>query len=298
MSDNTSQVPWTDEQWGRVRQVIREEGQRARVASTFLPMLGPLPASTDFVRADVMHYGEPGQTGQRMTIDDTRTVLLSTLQVKVWLRGAQVADPDLTSALQMFRRAANVVARLEDAIIFNGQPEANQGPQQAVAGLPGIWEVLGGQKSRGLHQAESGRHVTLPETPRRGLGEALVAGVSDAIGELEAHGHFGPFAVVLDHRFFTAVQTPNRDSLVLPQDRIVPFLGGGPLVRSSTLPQDSGVVVALGAAPVEVVIATDLSLNFLQMTTDPLYAFRVYEKMRLRIKEPDAVVALRSGKIT
>jgi hypothetical protein len=30
----------------------------------------------------------------------------------------------------------------------------------------------------------------------------------------------------------------------------------------------------------------------LQVTPDPMFVFRVYEKMVLRIKEPDAIVAL------
>ena len=50
MEANDSQVPWTDEQWARVNQVIQEEASRARVAATFLPLYGPLPADTDFVR--------------------------------------------------------------------------------------------------------------------------------------------------------------------------------------------------------------------------------------------------------
>jgi uncharacterized linocin/CFP29 family protein len=124
-------------------------------------------------------------------------------------------------------------------------------------------------------------------------GEKLVRAVSKAIGDLEGNGQFGPFAVALGQELFLAAQTPNDKSLVLPQDRIIPFLGGsGSLVRSSTLPPDNGVVVALGGAPVELVIATDVSLNFLQVTPDPMFVFRVYEKMVLRIKESDAIVAL------
>jgi uncharacterized linocin/CFP29 family protein len=108
---------------------------------------------------------------------------------------------------------------------------------------------------------------------------------------LETAGYFGPFAVVLGQQFFVAVQTPET-GLVLPQDRIIPFLGGGPLLRSSTLPPDAGVVVALGGAPIELVVATDVSFQFLQLMIDPAYAFRVYEKMALRIREPNAIIAL------
>jgi uncharacterized linocin/CFP29 family protein len=303
MTQNNPQVPWTDEQWNRVNQAIQEEANRARVAASFLPLYGPLPPDTDFVRANIMHDGspkpdrttraqpQPGETPgprQRLTIDDVTTIPLMTLQVKVFLRGAQMADPEMTSAMQLFRRAANILARLEDAVVFNGQTGPNEGPPPGtIEGLPPqpIWQALGGQKNWGL----------LGEDPKHGApmdGNQLVSAVSYSIGKLEQSGHFGPFAVVLDHNFFTAVQTPNADSLVLPQDRIIPFLSGGSLLRSSTLPDRSGVVVALGGAPVELVVATDVTLNTLQVTTDPMFVFRVYEKIVLRIKEPDAIKAL------
>ena len=66
----------------------------------------------------------------------------------------------------------------------------------------------------------------------------------------------------------------------MPQDRIIPFLGGGPLLRSSTLDPGNGVVVALGGAPVELVVATDVSLQFLQITTDSGLPFPCARKNR------------------
>ena len=95
---------------------------------------------------------------------------------------------------------------------------------------------------------------------------------------------------------FLSLRTPTS-ALVLPQDRILPFLGGGPLLRSSTLDTAalvlrSGVVVALGGEPVELVIATDVCVQFLQVTAEPHFVFRVCEKMALRIKEPEAIMQL------
>ena len=52
------------------------------------------------------------------------------------------------------------------------------------------------------------------------------------------------------------------------------------------------MVVALGGAPVELVVASDMSLQFLQVTTEPAFIFRVYEKIALRIREPGAIVQL------
>ena len=64
------------------------------------------------------------------------------------------------------------------------------------------------------------------------------------------------------------------------------------MLRSSTLPKNLGVVVALGGSPIDLVVATDLSVSFLQVTTDPYFVFRVYEKIVLRIKEKGAIELL------
>lgn len=292
MTTDNPQVPWTDEQWARVNQVIQEEASRARVAATFLPLIGPLPGDTDFVRRERITYPA------RIAIDDRRIWQLATLQVRVRVRGAQMADPDMASVLAMFRRAANVLARLEDAVVFRGLV---LGPPLAPAGgAPGpvIWEITGGEAMNGLWRIPwllpAAQRVRMALLPAAGIDTRLVSGIAAAIGRLEATGHFGPFAVVLDQQLFLVAQTPSP-SLVLPQDRITPFLGGGPLLRSSTLNAlgiGNGVVVALGGAPVELVVATDVCVQFLQLTAEPEYLFRVCEKMVLRIKEPEAIMQL------
>jgi len=302
MTNDNPQVPWTDEQWARGNKVVQEEASRARIAATFLPLVGPLPADTDFVREGLIQYhaAPPPNIGIR----DKSVIQLATLQVKVPVRAAQMADPEMTSVLALFRRAANVLARLEDAVVFRGLvpnpliagrfvPPINVGPPQT------IWEITGGQVSRGLW-LNPGQFPLAPQViiavplgaPRD---TRLVRGIAHAIGLLEAQGQFGPFAVVLDQALFLVAQTPTA-ALVLPQDRILPFLGGGPLLRSSTLDVApgvrSGVVVALGGEPVELVIATDVCVQFLQVTAEPNFVFRVCEKMALRIKEPEAIVRL------
>src|SRR6202020_1003033 len=220
---------------------------------------------------------------ERIGIDDRDTIRLATLQVMVPVRNAQMADPELTSVLALFRRAANVVARLEDAVVFRGLAPIGGGfaPPAGVIGLPSIWQVTGAQSAEGLWSLTGTRGwFPVAATPDTLRGHAIVRAVSGAIGDLERNGHFGPFAVVLGQGLFLVAQTPDVVSLVMPQDRIIPFLGGGPLLRSSTLDAldgFSGVVVALGGAAVELVVATDMSLQFIQVTNDPVFIFRVYE---------------------
>jgi uncharacterized linocin/CFP29 family protein len=343
MTENASQVSWTDEQWARVNQIVQEEASRARVAASFLPLIGPLSASTDFVRRQVISYSESGAvrtaarnevnaafrdfnaalaardfanaaaaqqriaTAQvvlerrRLGIDDRETIQLATLQVMVPVRGAQMADPEMTSVLSLFRRAANVLARLEDAVVFRGLARdpvvpGRLRPPRGAFGPQNIWEITGGEQMDGLWTTAAHRQwIRVRALPTRERGQRLVRAVSRAVGLLESRGQFGPFAVVLGQNLFLVAQTPDRNSLVLPQDRIIPFLGGGSLLRSSTLNAlngFSGVVVALGGAPVELVIATDVCVQFLQLTAEPVFLFRVFEKMVLCIKEPEAIVQL------
>ena len=296
MTAYNPQVPWTDEQWTRINQVIQEEATRARVAASFMPLYGPLSPETDFVRRGFISY-QPWPAGQRppanrIEIDDRNVSQLATLQVRLRVRGAQMADPELTSVLALFRRAANVLARLEDAVVFRGlvRNPAIAGrfaPPAGVAGLGGIWEITGGEVLRGLF--DPANRLIRVGPPRR---NRIVSAVSRAIANLEANGHFGPFAIVLDQALFAVAQSPDPNSLVLPQDRIIPFLSGGPLLRSSTLPTGRGVVVALGGAPVELVVAKDMCVEFLQLTHEPEFIFRVCEKIVLRIKQPAAIITL------
>jgi uncharacterized linocin/CFP29 family protein len=212
---------------------------------------------------------------------DKQIIELSTLQVKVKLRGAQLADPELGSVLSVFRRAGNILARVEDALVFDGQDGA--GPIAAALGV----EIADDQGAPGLiTDAVAG-------TPPVTDGDSLVAAVANAIGYLETNGHFGPFAVVLSQPLFLISLQPDPDRpQVTPQQQIIPLLGGGPLLRSSAIANGLGIVVALGGDPIDLVVATDMSVQFLQLTTDPMYIFRVYEKLALRIKSEKAVVKL------
>jgi hypothetical protein len=78
----------------------------------------------------------------------------------------------------------------------------------------------------------------------------------------------------------------------MPRDRFVPFLGGGPLLRSSTLPPDEGLIVASADAPVDLVIATDVHVSYVQRTIEPRYALRVSQRLTLRVKQPEAIAHL------
>jgi hypothetical protein len=65
------------------------------------------------------------------------------------------------------------------------------------------------------------------------------------------------------------------------------------LLRSSAIGANLGAVMALGGAPIEIVVASDLDVRFLQTTLEPRYVFRVSERVALRLSDPNAIAVLR-----
>ncbi len=216
---------------------------------------------------------------------------LTTLSVNVYLKNAQVADPELSSAMIMFRRAADIVARLEDSIIFNGQEMVGSGPNRGtgMSDLPPVYSISGGHTNPGLLGAEGANSVDTTgdfETP----GQAVFHAVVGAIQCLEGNGHYGPFACGMGDDLFREITRPMPDSMVLPRDSILPFLNG-PLCRTSAVPKNSAVVISLQGAPVEIVVPGDISVRYLQTTSDAEHVFRVQQKFALRIKEAKAIAS-------
>jgi hypothetical protein len=220
-----------------------------------------------------------------LTIDSEPDLPLATIAINVQLRSHEVADPSLTAARVMFRRAANHIARIEDTLIVDGW-DPGLPPPPTVAGIPPVYTVHVARKTTGLLSAVGAQAVASPIPD----GKALVSAVVKAIGLLEQAGQGGPYACVLGMDLFE-ISTDPTGNLVMPRDRILPFLQG-PLLRSSALPAGKGVVVALSGNPIEIVVASDIGVRYLQTTLEPRYVFRVAERVALRIKETSAIAIL------
>lgn len=286
-------LPWTDEQWATMQRIVQDSARKARVASSFLPLIGPLPpgqASVPALRLDQPDLPQrlPGEARMRLEIDDGETLKLTTIACEVYLRTQQAEDPDLASAKQMLGRAADIIGRLEDAIVFNGLTRQDEPPKidDELAVKPKVYTVRGPRQA-GLLDTEDVECTEPVEHLAEGGGH-LVNAVASGVHRLESLGHYGPFACVLGHTLYKAANTPNEGSLVLPSDRIVPFLDGGPLRRSSVVPPDRGVIIALAGSPIDLVVACDVHLKYLQLSLEPRYVLRVSERFVLRMKQPTA----------
>jgi uncharacterized linocin/CFP29 family protein len=291
MHSDLVDLGWTEEHWNRICSAVTEEAQKGRVAAQMLPLSGPEDPSTiavpSFTLGTSLNRTPPPL--QRLEVDSDPTLHLTRIAVNVQLRSSEISDPDLTAALVMFRRAANYIARLEDLLVFGGRPFPNT---LFVPGVPftppNVATVHGSETADGLLLAYSGLGAQRNYTQVAALnGEDIIDAIVESINQLDASGQLGPYACALSPSLFAEICRPTP-SLVLPRDRILPFLQG-PLVRASALLDGFGVVVALSASPVELLVASDISVRFLQTTQEPRYVFRVSERVALRIKEHSAI---------
>lgn len=293
----TEPLTLSEGQWNTVMQTVHDEALHARVAASFLPLFGPLDGDVQTVPRNLLEYSPDGSGdphgGPEMWVLDYDNMRLVTLSVNVYVKNAQLADPELTSALIMFRRAAEIIARVEDSIIFTGQEGVGQGPNGGGIAEPWkVYKVSGGEASGGLLRFGEGNEVPV-EPPSEGydLGQRVFNALVLAIQNIEGAGHHGPFACVLGDNLFTAINTPMPNSMVLPRDGILPFLDA-PLLRSSAMPPDEGILVSLRGAPVEIVVPSDITVRHVTTTPDARHVFRVQQKFVLRVKEPGAVARL------
>jgi uncharacterized linocin/CFP29 family protein len=279
MSDTGKPMEWTAQQWHTVQQAVYEEARKARVAARFLPLYGPISADAETVPAEVLKEGNPrGHVTPRLHVEDSAVLHLATIAVNVFLNSQQVAQPDLSAALTMFRRAANIIARMEDALIFRGSDAWKDDPN-------GIYRLTGGPVPDGLYQQGNKIEAALTN------GQELVSAVARGISDLEDRGYVGPYALALSSELFITAETPNGGTLVLPSDRIRPLIEG-PLVRTGTLEGRCGVLLSLAGKPVEIVVASEIAATFLQVSEEPRWIYRVSERFVLRVKEPESIVVL------
>ena len=268
-------VDWTEGQWNKVNEAVKDEFSKASAASQFLLRYGPLSGSAEIVRNELLQPGGAvGGLPLRLNKDYAGVNRpLVNLTVNVELSSEQVADEALSNALLLFRRAGNILAQEEDRIAFSGFHRGFGGedsryvandvePQQGLADLPSRREFP---------------NLVIDTT----VGNAVVRAVVVAISELENTANPGPFACALGNRLFNEVHTPTP-YLVLPADRIAPMLKGGPLLRCGQMDPQTGVVVSQAGNTIDVVVGTEPTVQFLQR--DPLarFQFRVYERFVLR----------------
>ena len=117
--------------------------------------------------------------------------------------------------------------------------------------------------------------------------DAVVEGYS----LLQQQGHNGPYALALRSEMYADTFASLPTSLVMPADRITPLVSLG-MFGTGMLPPSTGVLVSVGGNTMDLVVGIEPITEFLQVSTEGLYRFRVFERFALRVKDTSAIVRL------
>ena len=269
---------WSADIWKRIDDAVHDEFQRTSVAAKFIPLYGPV--------GDVLTVPADDIDTDTMTISETQVTPLLEMWVEFGLTRQQVAsEADLSTALTLATRAANILSQGEDLAIFRGDEGLKNNPLKQV-------KNRGGSAGPGvLNAAAQAIKVTPVSAGEKNYGERTFTAVAQGYSLLQNQGHYGPYALALKSELYADTFAPLPNTLAMPADRIKPlvtlgFFGAGAL-RPST-----GILLSAGGESIDLVSGVNPITEFLQVSDDGLYRFRVFERFAVRIKDRNALVRL------
>jgi hypothetical protein len=309
MSDNSGHdnIPsWTPEMWTAIDKAVSDEHTLTAIAAKFLTP--PVPDSSELgtVPADTVLNGNDGV----LSVDesDTRTVI----EIAVQFRVRQTQANDEKTAKSMAIRAANLLARGEDLIIFQGLAGLKDPlftSQSVTLISPQNTKSTNNHVDSLVFITPNPQTITVePDEPNKNpdlsiYGEATYAAVAQGYSKLQEH-HYGRQALVLPTTIYAdtyATRTTTLDIPAITADRIKGLIGDH-VYGTSTLPSfdnptgnttAKGVLLALDGNTIDFVVQTPPSVS----VTPPVppsndFIFKVYERFALRLKDSLAVVEL------
>jgi uncharacterized linocin/CFP29 family protein len=320
-----SKIPWSKDVWDRIDAAVAMEVKRTRIAGRFLP-IRPVPPKTTSVPTDSYGFtaGAAG-AGGIFSVDEGATVRLNEYYVEFELTPQQVDQEEgdfknlgHSTAVTLATKAANILAQAEDLIVFQGQNATAAGPfasgqvQMLAANQP----LDTGLLNFPLRAAAPGAGpLTVPPAPLIAVvavpplapavagviyGPNTFEGVAQAYSQLQAAGHYGPYALVLETIPYADSFAPLPATLTLTADRIKPLVTSG-FFGTGTLPPNAppapvapyfGVMVSLGGNTMDLVTGIEPIAAFQQEDTTGNFRFRVLQRFALRVKDPTGIVIL------
>ena len=310
--EGRKKLPWGPEVWERIDKAVEMEMKRTRIGTRFLPVRRVTP-KTLTVPTDA--YTSPGGVFQVDEGAATRVITLaSSFQMtaqQIAQEAANIKELGHSTAVTLATRAANVLAQGEDTVIFQGA-NALGTPLFAVPG--GLITMQGTPSDTGLLNLPVGAAAAGPLAPPvvvlpvpRAAGPAPIYGsntfqvVSQAYAQLQALGHYGPYALVLQTIPYADTYVPIAD-LAVTADVIKPlmtagFFGTGTLPPNPVVPPAVpappyyGVLVSLGGNTVDLVVGLEATTAILQENANG-FQLQVIERIALRFKDTTGVIGL------
>lgn len=277
MSLGREQLPWSNDVWSSIDGAVNAEVQRTCIGAKIIPLYAPAPSSdASTVPADVIDT-------VTMTADESAVTPIVELGVEFRLTRQQIgSEPDVGTAVSLATRAANVLARAEDVILFQGKDGLKDPLLKSV-------KQGGGSLGAGL-LSSADLAITVNPIGTDSYGKNTFVSFANAYSQLQSKGHYGPYAFVVRSEIYADAYAPLPDTLVLPADSVKAMVSLG-FYGTAAIPLLSGVLVSVGGNTMDLVSSVNPTTEFLQIDPDGGYRFKVFERFALRVKDKTAIVS-------
>jgi uncharacterized linocin/CFP29 family protein len=321
-----SKIPWPASVWQRIDQAVEQEMKRTRIGAKFLPKK-PVPPKTTSVPTDSYTTTTPPGGTPTLTVEEGATTPLNEYFVEFLLTPQQVDQEEgdyrelgHSTAVTLATKAANTLAQAEDLIVFQGQNAMNDaagvgsslfinnfvltlnGNEPADTGL---LDFPIGNKAPGAGPLTPAPAVVkvpplAPPIPGVIYGPNTFEAVAQAYSQLQAAGHYGPYALVLETIPYADTYAPLPATLTLTADRIKPLMTAG-FFGTGTLPPNPppapvapyyGVLVSLGGNTMDLVAGLEPIVAVLPEDANGNFRFRLLQRFALRVKDTTGIVIL------
>jgi uncharacterized linocin/CFP29 family protein len=268
-----AQAPLTSEQWTALDSAAVAAARAILVGRRFISLVGPFGPGVDALPSDTLSGTTDGQIdllgnaeGETLGVDRRHYLPLPLIYKNFWLywrdleRSRQFGTPLETSNAV---GAATACASAEDRLVFDGEPSLM---------LPGLRNVADRQ--------------TLSMRDWGAAGQAF-SDVVDGVRALTDAGFTGPYALAVSPRLYAQLNRVFDATGVLELEQVEKLARRG-IYPSSVLPEPAAVLVDSSASNVDLAVAVDLSVAFVE-STQLNYRMRVLESLVLRIYRPRAI---------
>lgn len=309
MEANNNEITWPDSLWQAINEGVVKEVSKVRVAQRVFPAT-TIDHNPSQVPNEVINFVP------ELSIKEGQTKPFAEIYSQFTLTGTQVKqEADQKTAHTLARMAAKTIALAEDAYFFQLSDRAaarDPDPAKGKVRFPGKisidnWRTdadlgLLAEANPGDADNDQIDKVTKPIDVKKlgggGLatwGENTFKAVAEGITRLVTKGQAPNYALFLSTGVYAdTFVPPSPASLVTTADRIRPLVEGG-FYSSGVLPEDEGLLVALGGEPTKLFVGREAMTEFVRKE-GAKYFFRVMERVQYVVRDPRAFVLLKFEK--
>jgi uncharacterized linocin/CFP29 family protein len=281
MASTPDSLGWNTSVWDTIKQTVHDETQRTKIGQKILPLNGPLPDMMN-VPSDITEVSDGGLT---VTEGASTSLIETTVQFAMTKTQVNSQEEQLSTALTLATRAANLISIAQDQLIFQGSVKLPENLVQARLNSNNGKGLLseGDKDIKSIEVRPVGR-----EGSKAKYGVNTFAAVVDGIASLQRDGHYGPYALVLHTDIYADTYAPLEDTLIMPADRIKPLVEKG-FYGTGALPEKRALLLSQGGNTMDLTIGVDTTPEFMFLDNTGMYRFRVFERFALRLKNKQAV---------